>query len=122
MPNGPNSLLTTPAIGLSEVDGEGVGCGMFMAATLSHHQNWINHDQLQRIKNLIKQAGLPLLPPASMTLEQFIEIMAIDKKNIDAQIRLILMKELGQSFISDDYDNALLHKTIEEMLKESQKA
>lgn len=102
--------------------GEGVGCGMFMAATLSHHQNWINHDQLQRIENLITEARLPLLPPASMTLEQFIEIMTVDKKNINTQIRLILMKELGQSFISDDYDNALLDKTIQEMLKESQKA
>lgn len=102
--------------------GEGVGCGMFMAATLSHHQDWITDEQLQRIKNLIQRAGLPILPPATMTTEQFIDIMAVDKKNIDKQIRLILMKDLGQSIISDDYDNALLQQTIQEMLAESQKA
>jgi 3-dehydroquinate synthase len=57
-----------------------------------------------------------------MKAEQFLEIMAVDKKNIDKRIRLILMKDLGQSFISDDYDNALLQKTIQEMLTESQRA
>ncbi|NNG14306.1 MAG: 3-dehydroquinate synthase [Gammaproteobacteria bacterium] len=102
--------------------GEGVGCGMFMAATLSCQHNWINNEQLQRIKKLIQKAHLPVLPPASMTVEQFLEIMAVDKKNVDAKIRLILMNDLGQSIISDDYDNALLKKTIQEMLIESQKA
>lgn len=101
--------------------GEGVGCGMFMAATLSRHQGWINDEQLLRIKKLIQHAHLPLLPPASMTVEQFLDIMAVDKKNVDTKIRLILMKDLGQSFISDDYDNALLKNTIQEMLTESQK-
>jgi 3-dehydroquinate synthase len=102
--------------------GEGVACGMFMAATLSCHQGWINDEQLQRIKALIQQARLPVLPPASMTAAQFLDIMAVDKKNIDKKIRLILMKDIGQSFISDDYDNALLQRTIQEMLTESQKA
>lgn len=101
--------------------GEGVGCGMFMAATLSHHQGWINSEQLLRIKTLIHNARLPLMPPATMNLEQFLDIMAVDKKNIDKKIRLILMKELGQSFVSDNYDNDLLQQTIQEMLTESLK-
>jgi 3-dehydroquinate synthase len=101
--------------------GEGVGCGMFMAATLSCHQGWLTSGQLQRIKTLIQKAGLPVLPPASMKVEQFLDIMAVDKKNVDKRIRLILMKDLGQSFISDDYDNALLQQTIHEMLIASQK-
>ncbi|MDT8403153.1 3-dehydroquinate synthase [Sulfuriflexus sp.] len=102
--------------------GEGVACGMFMAATLSCHQGWIDAAQLQRIKALIQQAGLPVLPPASMSLAQFLDIMAVDKKNIDKKIRLILMKDLGQCFISDNYDHALLQQTIEEMLTASQQA
>ncbi|WP_126452261.1 3-dehydroquinate synthase [Sulfuriflexus mobilis] len=102
--------------------GEGVACGMFMAASLSHHQGWINASQLQRIKALIELAKLPVLPPASMSVGQFLEIMAVDKKNIDKRIRLILMKGLGQSVISDDYDYTLLQQTIEELLTESQKA
>ena len=102
--------------------GEAVGCGMFMAASLSYHQAWISKEQLQQVKKLITQAKLPLLPPAEMTLNQFIEIMTVDKKNISKQIRLILMKDIGQSFISDDYDNSLLNKTIQNMLNESKKA
>jgi len=95
---------------------------MVMTPALSCQHNWINDEQLQRIKKLIQKAHLPLLPPASMTVDQFLEIMAVDKKNVDAKIRLILMSDLGQSIISDDYDNALLKKTIQEMLTESQKA
>jgi 3-dehydroquinate synthase len=47
-----------------------------------------------------------------MTPEQFMDLMAVDKKVQDGQIRLVLMRGIGESIISDDYDRAMLQATL----------
>jgi len=100
--------------------GEAISCGMVMAATLSHKQGWLTDSELQRTEDILNQAKLPVLPPSSMSSDQFIDIMSVDKKNLENKIRLILMKGIGKSFISDDFDSALLTKTIAESLSQAQ--
>ena len=41
---------------------------------------------------LVAAAGLPVRPPPEMTAERFMEVMAVDKKVIDGQLRLVLMR------------------------------
>jgi 3-dehydroquinate synthase len=38
--------------------------------------------------------------------------MAVDKKVIDGNIRLILLKKLGDAFICDDYQEELLGQVV----------
>jgi len=96
--------------------GEAVGCGMLMAAELSFQHNWISKTELDRTANIIKQAKLPFTPPTSMNSTQFLDIMSVDKKNIEKKIRLVLLKGIGKSFISDDFDNALLQDLLNSKL------
>ena len=96
--------------------GEAVACGMVMAATLSHSQGWITDDDLERTRSLIARAKLPVTPPTDMTEKQFLDIMAVDKKNIDDKLRLVLMKGIGKSVISDDFDSQLLLDTLRNTL------
>jgi len=100
--------------------GEAIACGMSMAATLSLHQGWVTEQALQRVNKILLAANLPILPPTTMTLKQFMDIMAVDKKNLDKKLRLILMKDIGQSFISDDFDTQKLEQTITEGLSQAQ--
>jgi len=100
--------------------GEAISCGMVMAAMLSYKQGWITEDELTRTQTILTRANLPVLPPATMTLDQFIEIMSVDKKNLEKKIRLILMKGIGKSFISDDFDNSLLNETLSDSLSKAQ--
>lgn len=100
--------------------GEAVGCGMMLAADLSHRQGWLTDNELARVKAILEQSVLPVLPPSSMTRQQFLDIMAVDKKNLEKKIRLVLMKGIGKSFISDDFDPALLEATLDNCLAQAQ--
>lgn len=92
--------------------GEAVAVGMIMAADLSVRQGRLNTGELERIKKLITQAKLPSQPPADMKPEQFLDLMAIDKKVMDGKIRLILLKEMGTAFVTSDVDKNHLHQTL----------
>ena len=92
--------------------GEAVACGMVMAAELSLRMGWLNESELQRIKAIITAAKLPIKPPTEMSVEQFMDLMAVDKKVQDGVIRLVLLKGIGQAVISDDYSMEKLRETI----------
>lgn len=92
--------------------GEAVSVGMLMAADLSQRMGWTDPVTVERIKDLLLAAGLPVTPPKEMSSEQFMSLMAVDKKVQDGRIRLILLKDIGQSVISDDYDADKLAATL----------
>lgn len=83
--------------------GEGVAIGMVMAAELSSAMDWIQVEDVERIKKLLLAAGLPISPPEVLSSEQFMNLMSVDKKVQNGKIRLILLKAIGQAIISDDY-------------------
>jgi 3-dehydroquinate synthase len=92
--------------------GEAVACGMVMAASLSAELGWISASDVDRIRTLISRASLPVDPPPSMTAERFRELMAIDKKVLDGKLRLILLKALGTSIVTDEVDGEALDKIL----------
>ena len=96
----------------SWLHGEAVAAGMVMAIDLSIRQGWVGEDLRERSVALLERAGLPVAPPDAMTPEQFLEIMAIDKKAVDGRIRLVLLRSLGEAFVCDDYDPAKLEATL----------
>lgn len=103
------------ATGYSQwLHGEAVGTGMMMAARLSAAQGWLDVALLERIKALLVQAGLPVVPPNDMTAEDFHRYMALDKKVHDGQLRLILLNDIGRAVVTADYDQALLDKLLKE--------
>ena len=92
--------------------GEAVGTGMLMAADLSMRQGWINPQDVQRVENLIDKALLPTRAPANMDYETFMSIMAVDKKVRAGKINLVLLRALGDAFVTSDFDSDLLRETI----------
>ncbi|MDH5729175.1 MAG: 3-dehydroquinate synthase [Gammaproteobacteria bacterium] len=94
--------------------GEAVGTGMIIAADLSKRMGWINQDDFHRVEVLIDKADLPIRAPASMTYEKFMDLMQRDKKTISGQIRLVLLKAIGEAIITADYDQELLAQALNE--------
>ena len=78
--------------------GEAVGCGMVMAADLSHRLGYIDAAALERVRALVLAAGLPALAPR-MAPERWLELMEVDKKNEGGDIKFILLKPLGSPSI-----------------------
>ena len=47
-----------------------------------------------------------------MTSQQYLDLMAVDKKVMAGRINLVLLKQLGQAFICNDYDSELLNNVL----------
>ena len=87
--------------------GEAVGCGMVMAADLSHRLGFIDAATKQRVSAVVQAAGLPIVAP-DLGDERWLELMQVDKKNEGGQIKFILIKPLGTPLITTAAQESLL--------------
>ncbi|MFV5439539.1 3-dehydroquinate synthase [Acinetobacter oleivorans] len=91
--------------------GEAVATGMVMAADLSQRLGWISSDDVERTKKIIQRANLPISCP-KIPLDEFLGYMAHDKKVLNGQLRLVLLKQLGQAVITKDFDVEFMKQAI----------
>ncbi len=96
----------------SWLHGEAVGAGMYLAAELSRREGWLSAVDVERIRVLLERARLPVKAPPSMTEQQFLDLMAVDKKVLDGGLRLVLLKAIGEAVISGDFQPRHLHETL----------
>ena len=71
--------------------GEGVGCGMVMAAELSARLGLVSAAFARRIEALVARAGLPVRGPAGLGPARYLELMRVDKKAQGGDIRFVLL-------------------------------
>lgn len=92
--------------------GEAVGAGMMMAADLSKRLGFITENDRRRVESIIVSAGLPTGVPDGMSPDHFMNLMAVDKKNVDGQLRLILLRSLGEAEVTDRFSPDALADTL----------
>ncbi len=92
--------------------GEAVAVGTLMAADLSMRLGWLDAQDVQRVRRLLKATGLPVVPPAGMPAERYLELMAVDKKVLDGAIRLVLLRKLGEATVTSEFPRELLLQTL----------
>ncbi len=106
-----HAIETTMGYG-NWLHGEAVAAGMVMAVDLSLRHRWIGETVKQRTISLLEKSALPIRPPAEMSIDQYMNAMAIDKKTLDGRIKLVLLKKLGEAFVCADYEPELLEQTL----------
>jgi len=94
--------------------GEAVAIGTCQAADLSNRLGWISKLDVDRIVSLFEKAQLPTKPPQELSVDQCIKLMSVDKKNVDGDIRLILLKKIGEASVPVAVDRQLLVETLTE--------
>ena len=92
--------------------GEAVAVGMLLAADLSARLGWLADADVARIRALLLAAGLPVTAPADMTPQEFLALMAVDKKVIDGQLRLVLLQAMGQGVVTAHFAAEQLQATL----------
>jgi 3-dehydroquinate synthase len=92
--------------------GEAVAAGTVMALDMSERLGWISAAERDRGVRLFVAAGLPVVPPLDMTPEDFMEHMAVDKKVLDGQLRLVLLRGLGEAVVTADFAPEVLNATL----------
>lgn len=94
--------------------GEAVAIGMCQAADLSRRLGWLTDDDVARIVRIIQRAGLSVNPPVELDTLRFLELMAVDKKNVDGKLRLILLERIGRATLPVSVEPSALIATLEE--------
>ncbi|MDA7084861.1 3-dehydroquinate synthase [Pseudomonas sp. SA3-5] len=92
--------------------GEAVAAGTVMALEMSQRLGWISRAERNRGIRLFQAAGLPVVPPQDMTAEQFLAHMAVDKKVLDGQLRLVLLRHIGEAVVTGDFPREILNATL----------
>ncbi|PVZ09682.1 MULTISPECIES: 3-dehydroquinate synthase [unclassified Pseudomonas] len=92
--------------------GEAVGAGTAMALEMSRRLGWISQADRDRGIGLLMRAGVPVVPPAEMSPEDFLRHMAVDKKVLDGRMRLVLLQAMGQATVTDQYPQDVLQATL----------
>lgn len=92
--------------------GEAVGAGMLLAADMSQRLGWVSPADVERIERVLRRFELPT-DVSALGAGTLAEKMKIDKKVAAGRIRLVLLKDIGHSVVTGDYDDAALHATLQ---------
>ncbi|ETX09650.1 3-dehydroquinate synthase [Marinomonas ushuaiensis DSM 15871] len=102
--------------------GEAVAAGSVLAIDLSWRMGNLTEQDVSRSVALFQAAKLPVLPPQTMTLESFVERMALDKKVLDGSLRLVLLASLGDAIVTSDFPMEDFNDSLSDALEASKQA
>jgi len=81
--------------------GQAVAIGMLAAARISRRMGFLDNTGVRRLRTLIERAGLTAEAPR-LDVEDLIEAMRHDKKIVGGRIRFVLLRSIGDVFVSDE--------------------
>jgi 3-dehydroquinate synthase len=85
---------------------------MAMAAELSCRLGWLTQAEVGRIVTILSRAGLPIKGPR-LGADRYIDLMGHDKKVVAGQLRLVLLKHLGEALTWGEASLADIQASIE---------
>ena len=91
--------------------GQAVAIGMVAAAKISQMMGTLDGNEVVRLKKVIEQAGLPTEMP-NLESTEIIKAMKHDKKIRRDKVRFVLLKSIGNVFITDEVSPSLVEKVL----------
>ncbi len=95
--------------------GEGVSMGLVAAANLSARLGYCKTDLQYRIETILKSVSLPIRIPDTIDISNLIKIIGYDKKKTAGQPRYVLLRDIGDVFLSDSVNQRAVFETIEDL-------
>ncbi|MGK2905943.1 MAG: 3-dehydroquinate synthase [Desulfuromonadales bacterium] len=92
--------------------GEAVAMGMVAAIHLSHNLGFCTNQLQERVESVLSETGLPIRIPANLRPEQLIQAMSSDKKKKAGKLRYVLIRSIGDVFVTDQVPEAALLNTL----------
>lgn len=92
--------------------GEAVAIGMVMAGKLSERLGLISEEDFTFLETMLDDFLLPIRMPRVIAIDEMIEAMKLDKKNINQTIRFILLEGLGQASVVGNIEEVLVREAI----------
>lgn len=96
--------------------GEAVAMGLVAAANLSARLGYCSAALQERIESALTAVGLPHRIPASVERDRLFHAMGSDKKKKAGRLRLVLLRDIGDVFVTDDIPDLALHETLKALI------
>lgn len=91
--------------------GEAVAAGTLLAAELSRRLGLIDDREVARIRGVYERARLPVAAP-DLGATRYLDLMRMDKKVEGGRIRFVLLKSIGDAFVTGDVPDDALRKVL----------
>ncbi len=95
--------------------GEAISLGLRAALELSVAHAGLATASHDRIIAALKKFELPLQLPTSLTTDAIMAALERDKKFVDGQIRFVLIREIGDAFVSSDITHEQIREAIDSL-------
>jgi 3-dehydroquinate synthase len=92
--------------------GEAIAAGTVMAAAMSRRLGWLSAADVERIIAIHRAARLPVRG-APLSATRYLDLMGHDKKVVAGQLRLVLLKRIGEAVTWSDAKPADIVAVIE---------
>ena len=93
--------------------GETIAMGMVMAADLSRRLDLLSAEQAAKVRDILENDfSMPVIPPAQISTETYLELMSSDKKAEQGRIRFILLEAPGRAVLTGEVPPDLLKETL----------
>jgi 3-dehydroquinate synthase len=103
------------------VHGEAVAVGLVLAHQFSAELGLAPHEDTERVRDHLSQAGLPVavsaIPGPPLAATQLMHHIGQDKKVRSGQLTFILTKGIGQAFIADDVAEDTVRQFLQHQLE-----
>ncbi len=93
--------------------GEAISLGLVAACRLSVRKAGLPADEAQRIIDALGGRGLPVTLADDLSTERILAALRTDKKFLAGRIRFVLLRALGDAFVSSDVSEADIAAEIE---------
>jgi len=93
--------------------GRGVSLGMMAALRLSEQIGGLSGQDRERGEQLIERTGLPTAIPPEISTELILSKLTADKKKSGTTINFVLVRKIGEPFVTGEVQEGLLRETIE---------
>lgn len=95
--------------------GEAISLGLIAALRLSQEISGLSADDAEKISALLRLYELPTRLPASISTADVLEKLARDKKFKAGAIRFVLLRALGEAFVSKDVTLPQIEAAVESL-------
>jgi 3-dehydroquinate synthase len=94
--------------------GQAVAVGMMAAAKISVRLRTFRQQGVTQLEEVIRAAGLPVYLPGlnPAEIDKFIELIKHDKKVLDGKIRFVLLKAIGEVYISNRVTPEIIREVL----------
>lgn len=100
--------------GYTRSHGAAVSVGLVAATHLSARLGWCEPDLTLHVEGVLRRLGLPTREPDFLP-DQILEAMVADKKRLGSRLRFVLLRAVGEAFVTDQVKPGEVLAVLDEM-------